>query len=233
MDWGSHLGLLTDEDSSNNSCIPPSSWRHPTCSWSSCQRCMKVTCSQCWMALALPAALVPAANRKVSAGGTNPPSSTTYPASTPRCCSPAQLSNRALGITDLDRPQPAIRWTEPTWSTSGSKWSLCASAGCSKAQKQAVVQRSKACLGLLWVGREPKGAAGKQQVAPSQKLTALPGIPACILEVKLHFNPSGSPSSELLCEYLFDKQAVKHFSLDLTGEEFTFLLTASPSLGVL
>lgn len=69
-------------------------------------------------------------------------------------------------------------------------------------------------------------------MAQSQKLAAFPGIPACILEVKLHFNPSGFPSSGRLCEYLFDKQAVKYFPLDLIGEEFTFLLTASPSLGV-
>lgn len=74
--------------------------------------------------------------------------------------------------------------------------------------------------------------AGKQQVAQSQKLAAFPGISACILEVKLHFNPSGFPSSKRLCEYLFDKQAVKHFPVDLIGEEFTFLFAASLSFGV-
>lgn len=74
--------------------------------------------------------------------------------------------------------------------------------------------------------------AGKQQVAQSQKLAAFPGISACILEVKLHFNPGGFPSLKRLCEYLFDKQAVKHFPVDLIEEEFTFLFAASLSFGV-
>lgn len=72
--------------------------------------------------------------------------------------------------------------------------------------------------------------AGKQ-VAQSQKLAAFPGISACILEVQLHFNPGGFPHSKPLCEYLFDKQSVKHFPLDLIGEEFTFLFAASLSFG--
>lgn len=73
--------------------------------------------------------------------------------------------------------------------------------------------------------------AGKQQVAQSQKLAAFPGISACILEVKLHFNPDGFPRSNCLCEYLFDKQAVKRFPLDLIGEEFTFPFAVSLSFG--
>jgi len=75
--------------------------------------------------------------------------------------------------------------------------------------------------------------AGKQQVAQSQKLAAFPGISACILEVKLHFNPGRFPHSKLLCEYLFDKQAVKHSPLDLIGEESTFPFAASLSFGEL
>lgn len=34
------------------------------------------------------------------------------------------------------------------------------------------------------------------------------------------------PHLKRLCEYLFDKQAVKHFPPDLIGEEFTFLFAA-------
>lgn len=64
-------------------------------------------------------------------------------------------------------------------------------------------------------------------MAQSQRLAAFPGISACILEVKLHFNPGAFPHSRRLCEYLFDKQAVKHFPPDLIGEEFTFLFAAS------
>lgn len=73
--------------------------------------------------------------------------------------------------------------------------------------------------------------AGKQQVAQSQKLAAFPGISACILVVKLHFNPGGFPHSKRLYEYLFDKQAVKYFPLDLIGEEFTTFFAASLSFG--
>lgn len=64
-------------------------------------------------------------------------------------------------------------------------------------------------------------------MAQSQRLAAFPGISACILEVKLHFNPDTFPHLKRLCEYLFDKQAVKHFPPDLTGEEFSFLFAAS------
>lgn len=68
-------------------------------------------------------------------------------------------------------------------------------------------------------------------MAQSQKLAAFPGISACILEVKLHFNPGGFPHSKPLSEYLFGKQAVKLFPPDLIGEEFTFPFAASLSFG--
>lgn len=212
--------------------LHPRSWRHPICNWSRCWHCTKVTWSQCWMAWALYAALVPAANKGEC-----------------REHQPSKQHHLPCRHPKMLQPCTAVQWSPHDYrfgSTSASPLLNWAHVGHVRKQMitlrfsrllratktSRVVQRSKACLGLLWVGREPKGAAGKQQVAQSQKLAAFPGIPACILEVKLHFNPSGFPSSGRLCEYLFDKQAVKCFPLDLIGEEFTFLLTASPSLGV-
>lgn len=138
--------------------LHPRSWRHPICSWSRCWHCTKVTWNQCWMAWALYAALVPAAN-KGECREHQP--SKQHPAGTPRCCSPAQLYSRALMITDLDRPQPALCWTEPTWGTSGSKWSLCASPGCSEAQKQA---EWSSAVKHVWVCSESGGSRrGRQE----------------------------------------------------------------------
>lgn len=73
--------------------------------------------------------------------------------------------------------------------------------------------------------------AGKQQVAQSQKLAAFPGISASILEVKSCFNPGGFLPPKCLREYLFDKQSVKHFPLDLIGEKFPLPWAASLSFG--